>query len=186
MSLRRGFKTRANQISVRLRKGQGRGPEAPIDLAVIAERLSIGIVPLSALKTDCPVAFRRLSITDKEVFSAATLPLDSGGRIIVHNDSHHPSRQRGNLAHELAHILLGHPFTYPIDPSGSRNIDRDIEDEASWLGPTILVSNEAALYIVRQGFDDETACEMYGVSLPLLRMRINGSGARIRHRRIYH
>ena len=110
----------------------------------------------------------------------------SGLHIIVHNDSHDPRRQRGNLAHELAHLLLGHPFTYPIDPSGCRNVDRDIEDDASWLGPTILVSNEAALHIVRQGFDEDTACEMYGVSLPLLRMRINGSGARIRHRRSYY
>jgi hypothetical protein len=186
MSLRRGFKTRANQISVRLRKGQGKSPESPIDLGVIAERLSIEIVPLSMLKGDCQAAVRRLSIADNGSFSAATLPIDSGQHIIVHNDSHDPRRQRGNLAHELAHLLLGHPFTYPIDPSGCRNVDRDIEDEASWLGPTILVSNEAALHIVRQGFDEDTACEMYGVSHPLLRMRINGSGARIRHSRSYY
>jgi hypothetical protein len=83
-------------------------------------------------------------------------------------------------------VLLGHPFTFPIDASGCRNLDRDIEDEASWLGPTILVSNEAALHIVRRAFDDETACSMYSVSLPLLRMRINASGAMIRVRRSHH
>lgn len=115
MSLRRGFKTRANQISVRLRKGQGRSPQAPIDLGIIAERLGIEIVPLSVLKGDCQTAVRRLSIIDNGSFSAATLPIDSGQHIIVHNDSHDPRRQRGNLAHELAHLLLGHPFTYPID-----------------------------------------------------------------------
>jgi|HubBroStandDraft_6_1064221.scaffolds.fasta_scaffold3540328_1 hypothetical protein len=34
------------------------------------------------------------------------------------------------------------------------------------------VSNGAALHIVRIGMDSETACETYGVSLPLLRMRL--------------
>jgi hypothetical protein len=80
-------------------------------------------------------------------------------------------------------VLLGHPSTYPIDNSGCRNHDHDLEEEASWLGATILISDEAALHILRQGFDDETACSHYEVSWPLLRMRINGSGARIRHRR---
>ena len=79
MSLRRGFKTRANQISVRLRKGQGRSPEDPIDLGIIAERLSIEIVPLSMLKGDCQAAVRRLSITDNGSFSAATLPVNAAG-----------------------------------------------------------------------------------------------------------
>jgi Zn-dependent peptidase ImmA (M78 family) len=105
--------------------------------------------------------------------------------MIVHNDTHDPQRQRSNLSHELSHILLGHPFTYPIDESGCRNIDRKLEEEASWLGPTILVPDEAALHIVRMGLDTDTACRMYQVSAPLLRMRLNASGARIRMRRAY-
>lgn len=109
MSLRRGFKARANQISVRLRKGQGRSPQAPIYLEIIADRLGIEIVPLSVLKGDCQTAVRRLSIIDNGSFSAATLPIHSGQHIIVHNDSHDPRRQRGNLTHELAYLLLGHP-----------------------------------------------------------------------------
>ena len=186
MSLRRGFKSRANQISVRLRRSQGLSPEAPIDVAIIAARLKIEIVPLSSFVGEYPKEVRQLSRIDTGAFSAATLRVDSNKRIIVHNDSHDPRRRQNNLAHELAHVLLGHPFTFPIDASGCRNLDRDIEDEASWLGPTILVSNEAALHIVRRAFDDETACSMYGVSLPLLRMRINASGAMIRVRRSHH
>ena len=185
MSLRRGFKTRANQtLPFALEApGRTRGPDRP---GGYCRAVGDETVLLSMLKGDCQAAVRRLSVTDNGSFSAATLPVDFGRHIIVHNDSHDPRRQRGNLAHELAHLLLGHPFTYPIDPSGCRNMDRDIEDEASWLGPTILVSDEAALHIVRQGFNEETACQVYGVSLPLLRMRLNGSGARIRHRRSYH
>jgi Zn-dependent peptidase ImmA (M78 family) len=183
MSLRRGFKASANRIAVRLRRGQNCAPQEPIDLEVIAERLEIKIVPLSALAKEAPQAVRHLSITDSDAFSATTIRLDAGKRIIIHNDSHHPRRQRSNVSHEISHVLLGHPFTYPIDNSGCRNHDRDLEEEANWLGAAILISDEAALHILRRGIDEETACSVYGVSLPLLRMRINGSGARIRHSR---
>ena len=186
MSLRRGFKASANRIAVRLRRGQSRAPHEPIDLEVIAKRLEIKIVPLSALAKEAPQAVRHLSITDSDAFSATTIRLDTGKRIIIHNDSHHPRRQRSNLSHEISHVLLGHPFTYPIDNSGCRNRDRDLEEQANWLGAVILISDEAALHILRRGIDEETACSVYGVSLPLLRMRINGSGARIRHSRSYY
>jgi hypothetical protein len=186
VSLRRGFKSRANQISVRLRRGQGLSPEAPIDLRVVAGRLEIDILPLSSFRREYPGPVKQLSKIDPSAFSAATLRGDCGKRIIVHNDSHDRGRQNNSIAHELAHVLLGHPFTLPIDASGCRNIDRDIEDEASWLGAVILITDEAAIHIVRSAFDSDTACSMYGVSLPLLRMRINGSGARIRVQRSYH
>ncbi|WP_263351340.1 ImmA/IrrE family metallo-endopeptidase [Acidicapsa acidisoli] len=183
MSLRRGFKASANRLSLRLRRGQDCLPHAPIDLEIIAARLEIEIAPLSAFAEESPEAVQQLSIIDSEAFSATTIRFDTGKRIIIHNDSHHPLRQRSNLSHEISHILLGHPFTYPIDSTGCRNHDRDLEDEANWLGPAILISDEAALHIVRQGMDEQSASTHYGVSLPVLRMRINGSGARIRHSR---
>lgn len=183
MSLRRGFKASASRLAVRLRRGQNRAPHEPIDLETIAERLEIKIVPLSAFAKEVPQAVRHLSITDSDAFSATTIRFETGKRIIIHNDSHHPRRQRSNLSHEISHVLLGHPFTYPIDNSGCRNHDRELEEEANWLGATILISDEAALHILRRAIDEETACSLYEVSLPLLRMRINGSGARIRHSR---
>ena len=183
MSLRRGFKAHANRLALRLRRGQNRAPHDPIDLEIIASHLEIPIVRLSSFAKTNPRAVQHLSITDSDAFSATTIRLETGKRIIIHNDSHHPRRQRSNLSHEISHVLLGHPFTYPIDNSGCRNHDRDLEDEANWLGATILISDEAALHILRQGIDEETACSAYAVSLPLLRMRINGSGARIRHSR---
>jgi Zn-dependent peptidase ImmA (M78 family) len=115
-----------------------------------------------------------------------TVPLSDTERVIIYNHTHSPGRRNSNIAHEIAHLALGHEFTLPIDTTGCRNIDRDVEDEANWLGPTILIPNEAALHIVRQGMDTETACELYGVSTDVLRMRINASGARIRLERSYN
>jgi Zn-dependent peptidase ImmA (M78 family) len=102
------------------------------------------------------------------------------------NDSHSEGRQNSNVAHEIAHLLLGHDFTLPIDASGCRSIDRDVEDEANWLGPTLLIPNEAALHILCEEMDEAIACCRYGVTAAVLKMRINTSGARIRIARRYH
>ena len=184
MSLQRGFKARANRISVRLRHSLGLKSEAPIDLSAIARRLDIPIVPLSSFVAIVPQAVKQLMVVDQGAFSAATLELENGCRIIVHNDSHKLGRQHNNLAHELAHVLLGHRFTLPIDSSGLRLIDRDIEEEANWLGATILLTNEAAMRIVKDDLSESVACAEYGVSPPLLKMRLNASGALIRKRRV--
>lgn len=186
MSLRRGFKAQANRISVQLRRSLGVLPHAPIDLNPVAHHLGVSIVELTSFAAECPDAVRQLTRIDGSAFSAATLPLDGGRWAIIHNDSHIWVRQRSNIAHELAHVILKHPFTLPIDPTGCRNLDRDIEDEATWLGGVLLISDEAALNIVREAMDARTACTRYEVSGPLLRMRINASGARIRIARQYH
>jgi len=186
MSLRRGFKASANRLSLRLRRSQGLAPEAPIDLNIVARRLSLEIIPLSDFRDECPNAVRQLVHIDSGAFSAATVPCDDGQRVLVHNDSHDVGRQSSNIAHELSHVLLGHPFTLPIDTSGCRNLDRDVEDQANWLSGTILISDEAAVHIVRMNMTAATACDLYRVSAPMLRMRLNASGAYIRVSRRYH
>jgi hypothetical protein len=192
MSLKRGFKAEANRISLRLRRSLGLTPEAPINLDALARHLKIArqieviIVPLSRFRDVYPDAVRQLSVIDPGAFSATTVRCGPKRYVIVHNDSHDEGRQQTNIAHELAHLLLEHPFTLPIDTYGCRNIDRDIEDEATWLGATILISDEAALHIVKSGMSTDTARRTYLVSEPVLRMRINGSGAKIRAARAYH
>lgn len=183
MSLRRGFKASANRIALRLRRSFDLRPHDPIDLRAIADRLKIPVVKLSSFRDGCMDAVNQLFVVDQAAFSAATVPLHAGRRVIIYNDSHDRGRQNNSIAHEISHILLGHPPTLPIDPSGKRLIDREIEEEANWLGPTILVSNEAALHIVRVRMSTEVACELYGVSPQLLQMRRNASGAVIRAQR---
>ncbi len=177
MSLRRGFKAKANRISLDLRRALGLTPEAPIKLdevvhhLKVAHKIDVIIVGLSCFQSGYPSAVRQLSIIDPSAFSATTLPSGSNRYVIVHNDSHDKGRQQTNIAHEIAHLLLKHPFTLPIDTNGCRNFDRDIEDEA-------------ALYIVKSGMVADDARRTYGVSEPVLRMRVNASGARIRAARV--
>jgi hypothetical protein len=183
MSLRHGFKASANRMALRLRGSFGLRPHDPIDLRAIANRLKIPVIELSSFREAHVGAVDQLFVVDQAAFSAATVPLPTGRRVIVYNDSHDRGRQNNSIAHEISHILLGHPPALPIDPSGKRLIDREIEEEANWLGPTILISNEAALHIVRVRMGTEVACDLYGVSPQLLQMRRNASGAVIRAQR---
>ena len=180
MSLRRGFRADANRLSLRLRKSLGVAPEVPIDLYPIATRLGVEIVGLSTFGNEFPDAVRHLSEVDTTALSAATLQVGPQKRIIVHNDRHKLRRQRTNIAHEFAHILLGHPLGQPLDEAGKRIINGAAEEEATWLGSVILISDPAAVHIVRSCMDTETACRTYVVSAPILNMRINASGAKIR------
>ncbi|TAI59863.1 hypothetical protein CWO89_43865 [Bradyrhizobium sp. Leo170] len=63
---------------------------------------------------------------------------------------------------------------------GSRHYDPVIEEEANWLGPALLVSEEAAKHIARMSLPVAKASEVYGVSEDLMRMRLNVTGALIR------
>jgi hypothetical protein len=51
------------------------------------------------------------------------------------------------------------------------------EEEAHWLGPTLLVPGPAAHAIARKRVSIEMAAAQYGVSEELMRMRLNMSGA---------
>lgn len=101
----------------------------------------------------------------------------------MHNDAHHPYRQAANIAHELSHAVLHHPPTPPFNDDGERNYDPEIkqlEKEANWLGPALLVSEEAALHIARKKISTPRASVLYRASEQLINMRINVTGARRR------
>ena len=58
--------------------------------------------------------------------------------------------------------------------------DEDEEDEADWVAGALLVSDEAAVAIVRRGLSIRDASRLYGVSVRMMQFRINVTGARKR------
>jgi Zn-dependent peptidase ImmA (M78 family) len=177
--LRRGFKAEANDHALRLRRELSLKPHEPLCPWSLATHLAVPIVPLSGVRRHEPDGVKYLTSQGKDLFSAVTIFVGKYGRrrIIFHNDRHAKTRQAANLAHELAHAILCHPPTPPFIP------DLVSEEEAKWLGPTLLVPNEAALHVVEMGMITKDAATVYGVSSPLMQMRINVSGARIRVQR---
>ena len=81
---------------------------------------------------------------------------------------------------KLAHGLLCHPMTSLTDESGARVFNRQHEDEANWLGPALLISEEAALHIAELRLAHAVARELYQVSNEVLQMRLRVTGALLR------
>ncbi len=183
MAFRRGFKTEAIEIGREIRAELGLSILDALDPWALAEHLEIPVSPLSKLRPYAPEAVRILRDAGRKSFSAVTV-MDGAQRVIVHNDSHHLTRQVSNIAHELSHGLLLHPPTPALTADGYRGFDSSIEGEASWLGGVLLIPDEAAISIVKRGLSLEDAARLYGVSRPMMRWRIVASAAHTRVARL--
>ena len=176
MGFIRGFKAKANRIAVKIREQMGLADVAPIDPEAICDRFDIQLIKLSEIAPSCDFLG-----ANKSAFSAVTVP--RGHQIaIVHNDFHHPYRQRSNICHELGHCFLGHECTPPLTEEGERASNGGIEAEANFLAGTLLITNEAAFHILQSGILNQ-AQDLYGVSGPMLNYRLKVSGAYTRFQR---
>jgi Zn-dependent peptidase ImmA (M78 family) len=176
MTFRRGFKAEAHAYAREFRIELGVASHDPLSPWVLAQHLEIPVIPLMDF-TEIPEAVHCLTRQEKRSFSAVTVFCRSR-RCIIYNDAHH--RQASSIFHELSHGILGHPPTPPMNEYGCRHYDKAIEDEANWLGPALLISEEAALHIVRTGMLMPDAIKAYGVSDDVITMRLNVTAARRR------
>jgi len=121
-----------------------------------------------------------------DTWSAITVS-DGQKHLIIVNSTHAPSRTNSSLAHELAHVILGHEpsmmFMTPQSGIALRTHNKDQEDEANWLAGCILLPRDALLHIRRSGIGDDQVCSEYGVSLKMFRFRINSTGVDVQVRR---
>lgn len=179
MPLRRGFKAEANDIAREVRAELGLAATDPLDPWRLAQHLDIPVHTLSSMRKYAPFAAYHFSCVDIDAFSAVTV-FRGRERHIIHNDFHSRGRQASDLAHELAHGLLLHPPTPALNEVGSRNWDQTVEDEASWLGGALLISEEAALMVARKRWSLLQAALHYGVSEDMIRFRLNVTGAQKR------
>lgn len=177
MGFARGFKARANRIAVGIRGQMGLSPIDPIDPFAICDFFDVEVIRMSNLDCD----HSSFVADEQSCFSAMTVPY--GLRTaIVHNDTHHPLRQRSNICHELAHLFLGHQHVPPLNEDGERAHDGGIEAEANFLGGCLLMPNEAARHVLSDGLVARAQL-MYGVSKPMLDYRLRVSGAHVIHKR---
>lgn len=176
MTLRRGFKSEANAYARDLRAELGLAAHSPLCQWRLNEYLGYRVLPLSSYVDD--LGNKALHFTTprgQKEFSAVTIYTEDGP-LIIHNDWHNPKRQAANLAHEAAHGLLHHKPSALFDGS-KRAYDAAMEEEANWLGPALLISDEAALLIANRQYSLEQASELYHASIELVRFRLNVCGA---------
>lgn len=176
---RRGFKSWAEQTSERIRLKSKLPCTAPLNPMKLADQLSVSVLSPAELPTLDPNVIRRLLNDHSESWSAVTVSQGRSHLIIV-NSSHAPTRLNSSLAHELAHIILGHEpammFMTPASGASLRTYNEEQEEEANWLAGALLLPRDALLSIRRRGLSDEQAATEYGVSPAMLRYRFNVTG----------
>jgi Zn-dependent peptidase ImmA (M78 family) len=183
VAYRRGFKTYANTIATQIRSEFGLRTIDRLDPWALAVDLEIPVWPLSDLALEAPDAVAHLTNGEPEAFSAVTI-FQGPRRTIVNNDAHVRGRQASDIAHEVGHGLLQHRPTPALNDHGCRLWDQGIEDEAQWLGGVLLIPEEGALWIVRQGMCEADAAEHFAVTPAMVRYRVNVTGAKMRVARI--
>ncbi len=183
MSFARGFKASAERLADELRSQAGVPADGAADLEAIA-----GVLGARIVAADTLVARGRLvelKAIQPDAFSACTFSLPECGAVVVYNPLNAPERRNSDLAHELAHLALGHALRR-IERLGAFSFltcDADQEAEAQWLAAAMLLPRPLMLHYWRAGVGPEEIAARFGVSLQIVAFRINATGVALQHGR---
>lgn len=184
--MRRGFKAACERTAADQRQEIGLRPKDPLDPEELAQHLGVTVWRPEDVPDFAPDSLRQLVEEDADSWSAVTLQVASSKLTIV-NSTHAPTRQRSDLAHELSHLILGHrPSRIDVSDQGLlvlSTFEGDEEEEASWLSGALLVPRDGLMQAYRQQRDESCLAEHFGVSLQLLKWRLNATGVAVQARR---
>jgi Zn-dependent peptidase ImmA (M78 family) len=110
-------------------------------------------------------------------FSACTFTF--GDRhVIVYSPLASPARRQSDVAHEAAHILLGHKVKEVQHIGGLSffTCDPDEEQEANWQAGCLLLPRSLVLAAARRDLDAVSIAETYGVSESMAGFRLRSTG----------
>lgn len=164
-----------NQAQV-LRNKMLLSPLDNLDPFELAQRM--GIVVLTPYDIpDLPVDTQnQLLATDSDGWSAGTICLPDGKKIVVMNPKHAITRQRITLMEEISHVHLDHEPTVLKAISNSlafRDYKEDCEKEAYWIGAASLLPRSIMLFAQKNKITKYALGKQYTVSEKLIAFREN-------------
>ena len=176
--LKRGFKTKAEKLSVEFRTKMSIHPCAPLCAFKLAEHLNIPIYSASEFLS-LPNEVDKLSEEDFG-WSALTMMTRANNRIIIHTTSHSQARQQSNIMHELAHIICEHKHSqskYDFEiPLGMREFDEVQEAEAICLGSTLQIARPGLQWALKRDYTVEQIANHFNSSVEMAAYRLRISG----------
>lgn len=173
--MRRGFKAEAERTAADYRSRIDCDDLDALDINEIARVLEVEIIPADELVER--ERLEELNEIQPGAFSAGTFNV-AGRRVVVFNPLNSEGRQRSDLAHELAHIILGHRVR-TIESVGELKLltgDAEQEEEADWLAGCLLLPRSLLLRCARDGLSAEQIASDHCTSEQMARFRLNASG----------
>ena len=180
MALRRGFKSEAERIARRVRVDLGLNAADSVAPELIAELLGIEVRAGDELLPR--QRFQELEDIQPDAFSACTLRPSLDRVVVVHNPLSPKTRQKSDVAHELAHMLLDHELSrvQRLGDITFLSCDPVQEEEAAWLSGCLLLPRALLLAEISQGAGAEDIARKHGVSERMAQYRLDVTGV-VRH-----
>jgi len=173
--VRRGFKAEAERTAAEHRLRIGCEDFDPLDIEKMAQALGVDLIPADDLVER--ERLEELEEIQSGAFSAGTFNV-AGRRVVVYNPLNSEGRQRSDLAHELAHIILGHKVR-TIESVGELKLltcDAEQEEEADWLAGCLLLPRPLLLKCARDEWSAKKIARKHCTSEQMARFRLNASG----------
>ena len=176
---RRGFKSQCERRSAEIRKSLGLSHDDPLHGIGLAPQIGATVWNERDIEKLPNIDLRQLTVTDGKSWSAFTLRIGTH-HLILYNSSQSAPRINSVIMHELAHVTLGHELhSASLSEDGHlipSNYSQDQEDEADWLGGTLLLPRPALLRIRRDGLSDAVAMSKFQASEEMLKWRFRMTG----------
>lgn len=177
--LRRGFKSQCERRSAEIRKSLGLRADDALHSSELAAQMGVTLWNERSVQGLPDGDLRQLTLVDGESWSAFTLRIGIH-HLVLYNSAQSPPRINSVVMHELAHISLGHELhSASLTDDGHlvpSNYNQDQEDEADWLGGTLLLPRPALIRIRREALGDLAAMEKFQASSEMLKWRLRMTG----------
>lgn len=180
--LKRGFATKAEQLSIDYRAKLSLQAWSRLDALELADFLHIKVYSACDFIQDPEDLDKLAGINgfDNCGWSALTMPTEAGNRIIIHNPFHSEARQQSDIMHELSHIICEHK--QPENSLGQqvpfwmRTYDATQEAEANFLGAALLLSKACLFWALKREMAIDDIARHFVASIEMVNYRLNISG----------
>ena len=122
--------------------------------------------------------FEELREIQPDAFSACTLRPSPDRMVVVYNPLSPKTRQKSDVAHELAHTLLDHELSQVRKLGGVTFLSCDPvqEEEAAWLSGCLLLPRASLLAEIQKGASAIDIARKHGVSERMAQYRLDVTG----------
>jgi Zn-dependent peptidase ImmA (M78 family) len=188
-TLERGFKSWCERSALAIRAELSIEAHGPLKARQLADHLGVGLLTPEDIPGLPASVLEQLTQRDPQGWSAVSFAID-GENTIIFNGSNSRGRRSSDIMHELSHVILNHePSQVILSVDGQlamRTFDPKQEDEANWLGWTLLLPRPALMRCASLSLSPPQIAAEYEVSEQLVKFRSGITGVHRQSRARYH